>query len=140
MAHGYPDYEGDKQRVYLVPEWAALGAVDKTFVSGDTGKARNDSVVVNYIVPAGKTLYITTLSCYSGASGAADSDLNQMCKIVCGDATTGTNFWTQAGNGGVGAVLSKPGVIPAGHQAQFSVVNLANHNCDIGLSVLGYEV
>ncbi len=140
MSHGYPDYEGQKQRVYLVPEWAAKEAVDKSFESGIVLVGFNAGTSVSYVVPAGKTLYITQFGFRGLASVVGDSDLNQMCYGWIDEITAGLVLWQQGGNGGGGATFPKPIAIPAGHQVDFYVYGMANHNLLVLVTAAGYEV
>ena len=60
MASGYPDYEGGKRKVYLVPAWAAEEGLDKNVVGTSALTASGFmATTAQYTVPAGKTLYIT---------------------------------------------------------------------------------
>lgn len=138
MPRGYPDFEGDKVGLYLKPEWAAKEGVDKNFYAVGADKAFGAGADGSYVVPAGKTLYITQYSYYNRAVLAADADNNQMCwgyltDLIIADVVFG-------GNGGGGGILKKPWVIIAGATMKWYIKNTANHNCHIGLVINGYEV
>ena len=140
VATDYPDYEGGKQRVYLVPEWAALNAVDKDLYKATNNLAAGMGSSGVYTVTAGKTLYITDYTWSISANVAADRELNQMGVASIIDNTAGTTFVIEGGNGGGGASLNKPIIIPANHIVGYGVLNASNHACDIRITAHGYEV
>jgi hypothetical protein len=140
MASGYPDYEGGKQKVYLVPEWAAKEGADVYFNWGGLNVGEGLSASLTHDVPADKTLYITQLSFYSRAFAVENADLNQICMASIGDSGDVENTWQQGGNGGGAAIFHKPMVIHGGNTATFAVYNYSNHHCNCGLTVSGYEV
>ena len=72
MARGYPDFEGNKVGLYLMPEWAAKEGKEWSKIVVGANKAFGTSANGSYLVPAGKTLYITQASWQSVASAAAD--------------------------------------------------------------------
>jgi len=140
MAHGYPDFEGDKSRVYSVAEWAVIEGTDLSFSGSANNVAPGAPLTVNYNVTAGKTLYITqfTFSCY--ANLVADMDNNQFCAFAMYNFTTAEYLLYMGRNGGGGMPLNKPISVAAGNLVQFVLGVAVNHNCDLRLSVGGYEV
>lgn len=140
MASGYPDYEGDKQRVYLVPEWAAKEAVDKNFLIVAEDKSYGQNGYAEYEVPVGKTLYICGFSFSIYAVAVANADLNQIGHCYIYNATTASTVGMVGGNGGGGILLSKSIVFTAGQTFRLIAAVLANHNCDIYATAWGYEV
>jgi hypothetical protein len=140
MASGYPDYEGGKQRLYLVPEWAAKESKDKTFAALEANAIRGVYASVTYVVPEGKTLYITQVSAVAVAVLAAESDKPHTAWIEISDADTGDDYWEQGCDTGFGIVLPKPIVLPAGTNVVFLIINYANHTCSIYILAAGYEV
>ena len=140
MARGYPDHEGDKSGLYEKPEWAAFEGKDKNFYDVANNKASGLSVSESYVVPAGKTLYITSFSFICIAAAVADRDLNQMCYGWIHDGDLASTIWSQGGNGGGFATFSKPLVFAAGNTVSFACTNYANHNCNLAVSANGYEV
>lgn len=137
MAHGYPDFEGDKRGLYLQPAWAAVEGTDKnlTVVGGNVVPGGNITLVYN--VPAGKTLYITDLHAASSASTlAADGELNQIIYAVL---TSVTIRFRAGGNGGFAQALSKPTVFVAGSIVAFQIFNVSGHNCSLSGGMMGYE-
>jgi len=140
VATDYPDFEGPKQKLYLTPEWGALVGVDKNIVGNALNKAPATSLTISHIVPAGKQLYLTQFSCVGQANLAADAELNQMVIALLYDLTALTSLYWIGGNGGAMAPLSKPIVIPAGHQVDAIITNRSNHNCDLWGGFGGYEV
>ena len=140
MSSGYPDYEGGKQRVYSVADWAALFGVDKTFRATGVGQVYAGTATGNYVVPAGKTLYIVQASVEIHADAAANAELNQMTSFWAGDATAGSYPLFAGGNGGVVVPLVEPLIIPAGHIFLYHADVWANHACTLNLTISGYEV
>lgn len=134
----YPDYEGGKAGIYLIPEWAAFEATDKNFTASAINVARLGAAFVNYVVPAGKTLYITTASFSNRANLAADADKNQMCDLIIQDGAVSVFY--QGANGGGNVSLSKPLVFDAGSSVSFYIYNQANHNTVVALVAGGYEI
>ena len=139
MAHGYPDYEGDKSGLYLKPEWAAKEGTDKNFTysRGQTpwgGFAQND-----YAVPAGKTLYICGMSFYNRSFLAANGDLNQIGVSTIYDVTDLNTLAVLGGNGGGSISFPKPIPIPGGHTVRVYQYNWANHDTAGEVSLWGYE-
>ena len=139
-ATDYPDFEGGKQRVYLTPEWAAKEAVDKDFSQIGVGLAVGAGILQTYLVPAGKTLYITLSSGACYAFAAADAELNQIVFAYVRDLTTGAMGLLIGGNGGYFAAFGKPFVVVAGHTLEAGVYNKTNHVANISQIVSGYEV
>jgi len=134
MARGYPDYEGDKQKVYLTPEWAALEAVDKTFIMSATVSGDSWDTLDSYLVPAGKTLYITSFAVASdkyGIHGAVRSNDGLGNIVPLGIA-----------GGYVGGQISypKPLVITGGLTMETRVFNAHSANAVCHTCVQGYEL
>jgi hypothetical protein len=140
MARGYPDFEGGKQRVYLVPEWAAKEAKDKSFSALLLNAASGLFTFVTYVVPAGKTLYITQLSAFIVGAAAADQDKPHSAIVEAAESGAPTYYWRQGCDTGLGVSLSKPIVFKAGETAWFGITNWANHICHISVLAAGYEV
>jgi hypothetical protein len=140
MAHGYPDFEGDKSGLYLKPEWAAKEATDKNFQAYASNVVWGFGATVSYTVPVGKTLYITELTfrCYSFAM--ANADLPQHVWAFLINATAGVTPVDIGGNGGGQVVLNKPVVFTAGQLMTLEVWPGANHACNVGITAQGYEV
>jgi len=124
--------------VYLQPEWAALQGIDKNFIGIATNKAWEESVEVTYTVPAGKTLYITSVGGSSYASAQANADLNQICRI--GLAFGIITLCQLGGNSGCGLTFSKPYSIAGGQTMSLWIVNEANHITNLRVFANGYEV
>ena len=138
MAKGYPDYEGGKSGLYLMPEWAAREGLDKniTVISGSLGFL--DTAETEYIVPIAKTLYIVGMSFGSRADAEADADKNQMALV---DLTIDTQYLSfLGGNGGNGEPFNKPMVFAGETTLKLRVWGYANHNIHVWASCWGYEV
>jgi hypothetical protein len=144
MTRGYPDYEGEKQKVYLTPEWAALLGVDKNFDLSATLMAFGDHTEGVYAVPVGKTLYICGISGASTASAAADGDkeahlLLRLIHNPSGGGAT-TYLFYMGGNGGAGLTFPKPIVIEGNYTVEYRIFNMSNYNCTLSLTLWGYEL
>lgn len=142
MARGYPDFEGDKSKLYSVPEWAAYEATDKTFTTSDTDVAPDGSIFEEYEVDADKTLYISSVTFTATASAQADRDNNEMCELIIykwAPAPT-VAYCLMGGNGGGQVTFPKPPVIEGGQILRVYVYNRANHNLNLKLNALGHEV
>ena len=124
--------------VYLQPEWAALQGTDKNFSAQGTNKVFQEIVSGSYLVPPGKTLYVNTLAFVISASVAENADLNQM-----GQAEILDNLLQRGavgGNGGGALVFPIPVVVAAEHTFYWVGTCKANHACNIGVIVKGYEL
>lgn len=140
MPRGYPDWEGNKSGLYPKPEWAAFEGRDKNFYAVRNNAGINLSVSTAYTVPAGKTLFITSLSFMAAAAATADRDNNQMCMGWIYDFTLLTTLWSQGGNGGGSTPFNKPFVFTTGTRVIFQCTNHANHNCNLTIAANGYEI
>lgn len=140
MARGYPDFTGPKVGVYLQPAWAAKEGTDKNFQGSSVNEAWTNGPNILYTVPAGKTLYLITLSFLICANAEADADKNQIGIAYVYNVTTATPLVDIGGNGGGFCSLNKPIVITGGQEVQIAAINKANHAVDIQVSAQGYEV
>lgn len=140
MVSGYPDYEGQKSRLFTVADWAAVEATDINLWGAAVNQARGGFAFIAYVVPAGQTLYVVMFTGASYANLAASGDLNQICYGWLLDFTTGVPYCYQGGNGGFSAPLTKPVVIPGPDLLQARCYNQANHNCDLTVYVGGYLI
>lgn len=140
MTRGYPDYEGGKSKLYTVDEWAAFEGIDKNLFLTAVNKASGILTTGTYIVPSGKTLYVSGLGFSLVASEADDRDNNQIGYALLSGTLLVTKYSVVGGNGGGMAIFDKPIVIASGYTLNYSLANYANHNCDGYLSVWGYEL
>lgn len=140
MASGRPDFSPTAVDVVLRPEWAAVESKDKQFYATAVNVASAGNVVLNYVVPVGKTLYITEYSfSISATNPAVDGEKNQMGEGLIFNTTTATTLIKIGGNGGFGFTLPKPLAI-SGETVTFIAYNASAHNVDLGVTALGYEV
>jgi len=140
MARGYPDFEGDKKGLSQEPGWAAFEATDRNFSLISANLAWEDDDTSDYVVPAGSTLYITSLTFAAYASLAADANNNQHAEVCLQNHTTFATHVSLGGNGGNSINLSKPIVIPGGQTFRLYVESKANHTIRIWATAHGYEV
>jgi len=140
MARGYPDFEGDKQAVYLQSEFAAKVGTQKTFRARGLNVAWDEYAYVDYAVPAGKTLYITWMGFEGCATLQEDADNNQVMGGDIYNHTTGVALIEQGGNGGGGLTFPTPPKIVGGDTVRYQIVPRANHNMDVYGDIGGYEI
>ncbi len=137
---GYPDFEGQKTRLWTIADWAAVEAYDQNFTAIAVNLGFAFGVLVAYVVPAGQTLYITQIGFVSHASAAADGDNNQIAFASVLNLTTGIQLFRQGGNGGGAIALNKPLVIPGGDTVNIYATTYANHNVDLIIHAGGYLI
>ncbi len=140
MAKGRPDYTPTAADVVSRPEWAAKEGTDKAFSLPAADVAADGQTTGSYLVPAGKTLYISQLCVFGYATAVANRDLNQNVGGSLWELLPYLIHWTQAGFGGCAFAFPQPIPITAGRTITFSVYNLSNHNQTIGMTVRGYEL
>lgn len=140
MARGYPDFEGAKSGLYLMPEWAAKEATDKNFYGFAVNQPGGQSVLVEYTVPADKTLYITQMSAATFPSAGTNIELVSISDMRIYDATALQNLWVQGISVGGGIVFPKPIVCPSAHLIQMRNFNWSANNKDLFIVVGGYEI
>jgi len=136
----YPDYQGEKSKLFTTADWAAVEATDQNFTAIGVNLGFAFGALVAYVVPAGRTLYITQVGFVSHATVAADGDNNQIAFASILDLTTGIPLFRQGGNGGGAVALNKPLVIPGGNTVNIYVTTYANHNVDIIVHAGGYLI
>ena len=138
MAHGYPDWEGGKSGLYLMPEWAAREGNDRRFRAADTNKAFGEFASDTHVVDAGKTLYIVFLSFSIAIDAAADYD--HFAHAIVSLRVNGIRRIETGGDTGGGFPISPPVVVLAGETLESIIFNNSNINCTLELIVLGYEI
>ncbi len=135
-----PDGSPTAVDVVLRPEWAAIESKDKLFTASGVALAWEDFISVAYVVPAGKTLYITHASCKINADAAPDADKPQNASFIL----TAPNIATPVAHLGVntGGFMQFPRPIRVDAAGTFTVFlySEANHATFAALSVGGYEV
>jgi hypothetical protein len=131
--------EDTKTGLYLQPEWAARQGIDKNFLISGASKANGEYAETQYIVPSGKTLYLTQATFGLWATAAADADNNQIGDFWIYDYDELEYPAILGGNGGNQVVFSKPIVVEAGVKVGMGITNRANHTCDLWGACLGYE-
>ncbi len=140
MPSGAPDYTGMKVDVVSRPEWAAVVDMDKTIDGGTYGIAVGGIYDLEYLVPAGKTLYVASVAFLAGATNAADRDLNQMAYMSLQEGVGNTSRYSQGGNGGGASAFLRVAKFTAGQIARLRLVNMTNHVMSLYGTMLGYEV
>ena len=138
MAHGYPDYEGEKSGLYLKPEWAAKEGTDKNMSATAAAQAPGGFSQLSYTVPNGRTLYVTQFNAAIYAAVVGDAELNQMCLV---SLWIGASQRYQLGaNGGGLWVLSKPLTVTETKVLNLFCHNSSAHTCHLYGGMGGYEV
>lgn len=137
---GYPDWEGNKSKVYLTPEWAAFEATDVNLTVMAANIGWSLAVQGNYLVPAGRIFYLCGVGFSIEAFLQAQADNNQIGRLYLADTTAPAFLVFLGGNGGGGLVFPKPPVVPGNHNFRYELFNQANHNCNLFISIWGYLV
>jgi len=140
MARGYPDFQGDKKGLSEEPEWAAFEGVDRNFSFITVNLDFEDDDTSDYVVPAGSTLYITSLTFAVYATLEGHADNNQHAEVCLQNHTTFATYVSLGGNGGGSINLSKPVVFPGGDTFRIYIESKANHVIRVWATAHGYEV
>ena len=140
MAHGYPDFEGDKSKVFTISDWSAIEGIDKSFDESAVNQGWLDSDLIQYAVPAGKTLYIVGAAFAIQPSAAVDFDSFLYVRGLIQAVEIGGGAFQISGLGGCFLPLTRPLVIAGGVTFEAYVVNCSNIDCDIFVSAWGYEI
>ena len=134
MARGYPDFEGNKSKMWSSLDWAAREGVD-TNLSGVSGAVAANVIVqiVTYVVPAGFTLLVA----YIGAEV-----IGQVGNLIIrlGDITTGVMLLRTGGVQGTHVVLNKIVPIPPGHTVDLLGVHFGAALGQLGGHIGGYLI
>lgn len=126
--------------IFLQPEWAVKEGEDRTIIASAANKAPGANVALTYTVPVGKTLYTMQVSAFARAVNVADAD-NQHAGLLTLYPFLGSSASLWPGfNTGFAISLVVPIRSNAGQILYATVTNISNHNCDLGLSIAGYEV
>lgn len=134
MVDDYPDYEGGKQKVYLVPEWAALEAVDKNLYGYANVGDDLEAELLTYAVPTGKTLYVVQF----GAGVGAATGLKFYIRDI--KLPTTSIRAVSGGYTGGSAPLNKPVVVEAGHTLSLIVHHFAGGTKEVKGFIMAYEL
>ena len=133
------DIETQSVGVSFQGEWQVEQGKQKHFRgSGTNISSGNFATVVSYTVPSGKNLYVYSFCFAIRATDAADRNNNQIgiASLFRADAA----YLDFGANGGGSYTLGAPMKVAAYESINLLVYNMANHNCNLTGSVLGYEV
>lgn len=125
--------------IYLQPEWASLQQLDMNFNYPGVNVATGGNANGAYVVPAGRTLFITSIQAYIYGFAAGDRNSNQ---FFVGEAYTDSGSFTVQFGGNGGAILdfTKSLRVDALDTVNFYIRNYANHNVNMGISIQGYQI
>ena len=125
--------------VYLQPEWAAKIGIDVCLSCFNFAVPRGDFSEGYFEVPTGKTLFLSSIHAYSYASQAADGDLPHAFEVQLQSGLLGyvIDF---GGNTGASVTLPRPQRFDSEDYLLYQVWNWANHDCNLGLWMLGYFI
>jgi len=126
--------------VYLQPEWAAKTGEDKVFNVIASDRAWGYGGETTYVVPTGKTLYITEVASISAAASIGDNEKHQFMELRLGEAGGAEPYSYLGGNGGCSQSFPKPLVYEAGETFTLGVKNNVGHNSSMIGTAQGYEV
>jgi len=146
MARGTRDwYRGIshlEQRIglYSQSEWAARTGIDKTF-RADANDVLYDGIAwVDYVVPNGKTLYITLLVAAGFPTTGTGADVHVWVEGVLSFFYPTTVLVRACGPGGCVVPFVPPAVIEAGKTMRAEVRSRAYGTVHIRVTACGYEV
>lgn len=138
MARGYPDYEGEKSKLFTVADWAAIEATDKNVSGLSAAKAWGQTHDINYTVPAGTTTYVCVVSIAAFAQLIADADLHQTVRgALYLDAIVVLEL---GGDGGQVISLAKPIAGTVGVVIKLRIWNYSAHSSFLSGVWNGYEL
>ena len=129
-----------KVGLYLQPEWAALQALDKNFVTQGLDVSPEVAVYLDYAVPSGKNLYVCGYSTSITSNLVTDYDHHIRVRGHIRNYTDNILLVHMGGEGGSGLTFPKPVTIPGGKTMRINAQNFNNIDCDIFLSTWGYEI
>lgn len=128
------DIEAQSVGVYLQPDWSALQDDDKNITGFELNKAAgSEHKIIDYTVPAGKTLYVTLIG---GAMQSPDGYVD----FYLYDEDDAAILALGGGAGGGCVPLTKPVKVPAGHDAELYVGHVGTGNKTLYAMIGGYEV
>jgi len=104
----YPDFEGNKSKLFTVADWSAVEATDKNLEGSNTFLAAGRSIVIDYVIPSGSTFYI----CQWGFE--IEKDTFVIGELTSYDGATSTYLGVNGGKPGNALSLSKPVAITGG--------------------------
>jgi len=119
--------------LWIQPQWAAKGGYDKTLHGYDNIVAGGASVLIDYVVPSGKTLYITDVSF------ARISDQGPVYLWIY-DYTHSVTVFTVAAMQGGAIILNTPKVFPGGTEIWVYIQNPGTTDSDFEVTVGGFEI
>lgn len=126
--------------VYLEPEWAAKEGLDKNWHRVISAQAYGIGEGITYVIPAGKTLYISGFACRATADDIANANEHQTFSVEINNYTDTVNLISFGGDGGGGLSLNKPFAVEGGKTVKFQAWNWAAHTSSFRLTVWGYEI
>jgi hypothetical protein len=120
------------------PDWQTQVGNDKTISASGGGKTFNQFAVTNYLVPAGKTLYIWGISCISQIEGVADAG---KAAAVLVQVSVGAIPLALIGGVSGGFInLNRPSVVSAGDTVALLIINNADATCTLAAVLWCVEV
>ena len=138
MTDDRPDYSPTAVDVVLRPEWAAKEGTDKDIRGSAGSTAFAGALDIDYTVPAGKTVYITSISVAAAAIALADAGKHQTVRGSL--LIAGSEHFELGGDGGQALAVSKPIVALAGELIRLRVFQYAEHASALFGAWNGYEV
>lgn len=126
--------------VYLQPDWQAKEGRDKNFRIEGTARGWLEGGYIAYIVPTGRTLYITGMSIVVRPSLASNSVYNHNATAYIYNATNSIFLAQISGFGGAGLTFSKPFSISTGKVFRLYIYCYSNFDCELTGYAWGYEI
>ena len=120
--------------VYLQPEWSALTGIDKNIAGSATAANGVFTIIIEYVVPAGKTFYL----CQWGVYMTADAGV----MVALGYVHDSTYTYLARGGGYAGATQSftKPLVVTAGDTIRLVAFQVTQASQLVAATFGGYEL
>ncbi|MDD4986411.1 MAG: hypothetical protein PHQ43_11630, partial [Dehalococcoidales bacterium] len=120
-------------------EWAAVESKDKSFHAFNTTANWGTQAGFTYLVPAGKTLYITQISA-SLAFQAQPAAATIEALVVVMQSTDRGVILNEGGAQGVATQFPRPEKFEAGDTFQLDAYNMGDRQLILTVSAGGYEV
>ncbi|MBU2249583.1 MAG: hypothetical protein KKD77_22745 [Gammaproteobacteria bacterium] len=134
------DIEAQSIGVQLQPDWQTLQGNQKYFRVSGASVTSGNVAATNYEVPTGKTLYVTHIGGACHADAAANRDLPQICYMALAEVNSSILRVELGGDGGGFHTFPTPIKFVAGEIMRYQIWNFANHDCNIYMTVGGYEI
>lgn len=132
------DIEAQSVGIYLKADWEVLQGNEKIMVLYTTNVPWANSDYVEYVVPEGKTFFVTYFTGLARAYAAADADKAQHFQAKL--RIWGTDYVWVGGDGGFAVTLPTPLAVDGEDKIYGYIENRANHAMTMAVTVGGYQI